>query len=417
MDFSTNRNLAELPATMRSVDIASSKPPPKHTPRTEATVVAGRAMRAALRWFRQFDQYYWLTAFLAARGAQKSTCRLIAMMVFGLGAIPVILIGSSVGPQTPRDRLLAVFIALSCLLMALRWLGRRWPTRTESILCIITGTVCVAVACVITPNPVVGLFGATSFTVLSAYTVVFHTARLLLFTWTAGAAVLGLLAVRVAEQDRALALGSVILVVLLNVFLAFAGRVVIRLTRSNTLPDEMEPLTGLLNRHAFYAKATTLLASRSRDDDRYFVVAVINIDSYSALVGIGGSPAGDRARVNVGRTLRETIRHNAVLAHVAGAEFLIADSFTAADTSPLVERVRAAVAATPSHVTAGIGAVSTPLRPLTACAPNDVLDELIAIATSAMYAARRNGGNQASYVVTPPLTTLDRSDGADGYQA
>jgi hypothetical protein len=95
-------------------------------------------------------------------------------MVFGLGAIPVILIGSSVGPQSPRDRLLAVLVAVSCLLMALRWLGRRWPTRTESILCIITGTACVAVACVITPNPVVGLFGATSFTVLGAYTLVFH---------------------------------------------------------------------------------------------------------------------------------------------------------------------------------------------------------------------------------------------------
>jgi diguanylate cyclase (GGDEF)-like protein len=179
----------------------------------------------------------------------------------------------------------------------------------------------------------------------------------------------------------------------------------------------MEPLTGLLNRHAFYAKATTLLASRSRDDDRYFVVVVINIDSYSALVGMGGSSVGDRTRVDVARALRETIRHNAVLAHVAGAEFLVADSFTAADTSPLVERVRAAVAATPSHVTASIGAVSTPLRPLTHCAPNDVLDELIAIATSAIHAARRNGSNQASYVLTPPLTMLGHSDGADGYQA
>jgi diguanylate cyclase (GGDEF)-like protein len=116
--------------------------------------------------------------------------------------------------------------------------------------------------------------------------------------------------------------------------------VVIRVTRSDALPDEMEPLTGLLNRHAFYAKATTLLASRGRDDDRYFVVVVINIDSYSALVAMTGSSAGDRARVDVARALRETIRHNAVLAHVTGAEFLIADSFAAADTSPLEERVR-----------------------------------------------------------------------------
>ena len=109
------------------------------------------------------------------------------------------------------------------------------------------------------------------------------------------------------------------------------------------------------------------------------------------------------------------IRHNAVLAHVAGAEFLIADSFTAADTSPLIERVRGAVAATASHVTASIGAVSTPLPPLTRHPPNDVLDEVIAIAASAMYAARRNGGNQPSYVLAPPLTVLEHTDGSEGY--
>jgi diguanylate cyclase (GGDEF)-like protein len=374
-------------------------------------------MTAAQRWFRQVDQYYWLTAYLAARGAQGTTCRLVAVMIVGLGAIPVILIGSSVGPQSPRDRLLAVLVTVSCLVMALRWLGRRWPTRTESVLCVFTGTVCMAVACVITTNPVFGLFGATSFAVLGAYIVLFHTARLLLFTWTAGAVVVGLLAVRLAEQDAVLALCSVILVLLLNVFVGFAARVVIRFVRSDTLPDEMEPLTGLFNRDAFYQKAATLLASRSRDDDRYFVIAVINIDSYSALVGVSGSSVGDRARVDVGRALRETIRHNAVLAHIGDAEFLIADSFTAPDPSPLVERVRAAIAATPSHVTASVGAVSTPLLPLTRYAPSDVLDEVIAIATSAMYAARRNGGNQASYAVDPPLAVLDYTDGGEGHHA
>jgi hypothetical protein len=68
---------------------------------------------------------------------------------------------------------------------------------------------------------------------------------------------------RVAEQDTTLALGSVILVVLLNVFLAFAGRVVIRMTRSDTLPDEMEPLTGLLNRHALMSCRGVVSAVRS----------------------------------------------------------------------------------------------------------------------------------------------------------
>ncbi|MEN3319659.1 MAG: hypothetical protein V7643_3060 [Mycobacterium sp.] len=372
-------------------------------------------MRSTPRWLRHVDQYYWFTAYLAARGAQEKASRLIAAMIFGLGVIPLILIGSPVGPEGPRDRLLAVVVTVGCLLMALRWLRRRWPTRTESILCVMAGTTCIAVACLIPANPFYGLFGATSFAVLAAYIVLFHAARLLLITWTVAGAVLVILAMTSAEQDAALALCGVILVVSLNVFVAVAGKVLISLAASNILPDEMEALTGLLNRDAFYQKAATLLASRSRDDDRYFVIVVINIDSYSALVGVSGTSVGDRARVDVGRALRETIRHNVVLAHIADAEFLIADSFTDADPSPLVERVCAAVAATPSHVTASVGAVSTPLRRLTRQAPNDVLDEVIAIATTAMYAARRNGGNQASYVVDPPLTVLDRPNGANGH--
>jgi hypothetical protein len=51
-----------------------------------------------------------------------------------------------------------------------------------------------------------------------------------------------------------------------------------------------------------------------------------------------------------------------------------------------------------------------PLHP-----PNDVLDELIDIAASAMYAAHRNGGKQPCHVLVPPLTALDGTDGSKGY--
>jgi hypothetical protein len=42
--------------------------------------------------------------------------------------------------------------------------------------------------------------------------------------------------------------------------------------------------------------------------------------------------------------------------------------------------------------------VSTPLRPLTDLPPNDVLDEAIARATTAMFQARRRGGNATECV-------------------
>ena len=58
-------------------------------------------------------------------------------------------------------------------------------------------------------------------------------------------------------------------------------------------------------------------------------------------------------------------------------------------------------------MTASIGVVSTALRPLANHPPPDVLDELLNLATSAMYEARRAGGNQYRLLLAPPLTVLD----------
>ena len=68
-------------------------------------------MSAAQRLSHRLDHYYWLTAFLAARGVRITICRVVAAVMFCLGAMPLALIGSSVGPVGPRDRLLAVIVA------------------------------------------------------------------------------------------------------------------------------------------------------------------------------------------------------------------------------------------------------------------------------------------------------------------
>ena len=136
-----------------------------------------------------------------ARGTQTRICRVIAVVMIGLGAIPLALIGSSVGPQGFRDRLVAVIIAACCLVMATFWLKPRWPSRAQSVLCVVIGTVCIAAASVITPSPVVGLFGTTAFAVVAAYTACFHTGRLLTFTWTVAGATVIILAVRLAAPS------------------------------------------------------------------------------------------------------------------------------------------------------------------------------------------------------------------------
>jgi GGDEF domain-containing protein len=75
--------------------------------------------------------------------------------------------------------------------------------------------------------------------------------------------------------------------------------------------------------------------------------------------------------------------------------------------------VRGAITSAPLRLSASIGVVSTPLSPLVAVAPVELLDELLGIATAAMNEVRRDGGNQVRQVMSPALSVLDGRNDAD----
>lgn len=359
---------------------------------------------------RSLDHYYSLTAMLAARGAQTLTSRVIAAILLGLGLLAGLALFSASAAEMSTRRVIWTAVAALALLTGLNWLRRRWPTRTESVILVCGAAVAILVGCLVPKDPAQGVLGATTLTFVIGYAALFHTVRMVAVIMAAGLAAVAYLAVRVAAHDIPQGLISLVLVTMLYVFAAFTCRMVVRLTGVDGGPDGLEPLTGLLNREAFYDQAATLLGSRNRDDDRYFVIAVVNIDSFAAMISMTGAHGGDRARIAAGQALRETVRRDAILGHVGEADFLIADTFTGPDPFPLVERARSSIAATPSGMTASVGVVSTPLRPLTEHPPHEVLDEIVALATTAMYEARRAGGNQVRFVTNPNLSISDDED-------
>jgi len=359
------------------------------------------------------DQYYWLTAFLAAAGMRDRASRTIAAIILTMGAIPLILMVTPQGSRGSSSQLVAAGVAVGCGLMGWRWLRPWWPTSTESKLCGVAGAAVIATACLIQANPLVGLLGATAFSVLNGITALLHSGRLLWVTATVTAATVAVLAIRLAETDAALAVAGVVIVAVSNVFIAVFVRMALKLVEARMLDPEVEPLTGLFTRHAFDEQFATLIGSRSRDDDRYLIVLVANLDGFSVVTDMGGAAASNRTRVAVAQRLRETIRRDALVAHVDDAEFLVADLFPKADPSPLAERVRGAITSAPMRLSASVGVVSTPLSPLVGVAPAELLDELLGIAADAMNEARRDGGNQVRQVMSPALSTLDGREGGD----
>ncbi|MGE2735476.1 diguanylate cyclase domain-containing protein [Mycolicibacterium vaccae] len=341
---------------------------------------------------------------------QASASRLIAISLAVFGLVPLALVVSGQVAQTAVLNIVAGVIAVAALLSGALWLRDRWPTRVQSLACAAVGCVVVAMTALTASDPLFGFLSLTVFVLISVYVVSFHTARLLALTWAVLFAVTAVLFMRVVGEQTALAVTSALVILLVNLFAAYSFRLLVRLVEPEADHADIEQLTGLRHRDAFYRDVATLLASRSRSDDKYLVVVAVNIDSFSLLLGLSGAGGGNRARVTVGQALRETVRHNAIVAHVSDDDFLVADSFTTADASPLVERIRGAISATPQKLTASIGVVCTPLPPLAAEPPDEVLDKLIAIATQAIEQARMAGGNQVRYVLRP---SLEDGDGGD----
>lgn len=336
----------------------------------------------------------------------------MATTVIILGIAQLVMMLTPQGPRGLTERVLSTGVAAGSVVIASLWLRPWWPTRRQSVLCGVLAAFCIAVGCLIMANPVIGLFGCIAFAVVNEIARLLHSGRLLTVTGTVTAVTVGVLAVRVGQMDTALAVAGAVVVGIVNVVATAVPKVMVDVVGAQALNDEIEPLTGLLSRRGFEAQLATLIGARTRDDDRYLVVLLVSIDSFSMITGMRGEVGGKRARVTVAQGLRECVRRNAIVGHLPEAEFVIAELFTTPDPTPLAERVRGAMTAAPIRLTASVGAVSTPLRPLSGVPPPELLDEILSIAGEAVQGVRQDGGNGFVHISSPELDVTGRADGA-----
>ncbi|MCF6390713.1 GGDEF domain-containing protein [Mycobacterium sp. MBM] len=366
------------------------------------------------RWRHGGDHYEWLTSYLAARELQVATSRVVAWMIGSLGALSVLVIAASTGSGRPYRPAIAALLFVACAVMVALWLRSDWPSRRQSQSCLVLGTVLISAVCLLEPDPVLGLLISSAFTVATAYAMFFHSRTWLGPIWAVQAVTLLVLGWRLMDSGYGLALAGVAFVALISSFVAFACELVLRIIGSEKPHGEIEPLTGLPNRQSFYDSVATLIGSRSRRDDRYLILIVVNLDSFSLLTAMSGKAGGNKARVAIGQRLRETVRGDAVIGALGEAEYLVADVFTTPDPTPLAERILGTIKSAPFQLTASLGVVSTPLKPLTGQGSHDVLDELVTIGTNAMYEARKSGGNQMRLLLSPALATVE-DDGPEDH--
>ena len=171
------------------------------------------------------------------------------------------------------------------------------------------------------------------------------------------------------------------------------------LLRTEQIVAATDPLTGVLNRRAFFERLRTTLADRERTN---IAVCLVDLDRFKSVNDTAGHAAGDAVLVAVAQALGTALRETDTVARLGGDEFavLAAGPHVAPNTRDVAERLRDAVACAglAAGVTASIGAV-VPMA-------GESLQNLLHRADMAMYEAKNRGGNGVAFgAADPPFST------------
>jgi diguanylate cyclase (GGDEF)-like protein len=153
-------------------------------------------------------------------------------------------------------------------------------------------------------------------------------------------------------------------------------------------------LTGLANRRACEEALSAEIARADRMGTP-FALVVADLDDFKLVNDNHGHPAGDVVLREFAAVLLESVRESDLAGRFGGEEFVLLLSGTSAEgAAELAERVRIrlsqrtilAPSGAPIRITASFGVAGFPEQP--------GVDELVAAADAALYAAKRGGKNR-----------------------
>ena len=155
--------------------------------------------------------------------------------------------------------------------------------------------------------------------------------------------------------------------------------------------SRIDELTGLFNRRHFEEQLNRGIAFHSRYGG-VFSLLLLDLDGFKTYNDIYGHPSGDEVLRQIGRTVKNSIRGADQAFRYGGDEFVvILPQTTVDDAYAVAERVRTQIdtemKARETAVTCSVGLASYPSDGL-------MSSELVTSADTALYYAKRTGGNR-----------------------
>lgn len=169
---------------------------------------------------------------------------------------------------------------------------------------------------------------------------------------------------------------------------------------------QMDPLTGLNNRRAFYDKTGALWSHAIRHGHPTSVM-LLDIDLFKQVNDAYGHAHGDEVLKATAAILRQSIRLGDVLARWGGEEFIVFLPETDRDeATKLAERLRTAIAAMRVPHESGASAVTASFGIAQRAPAHLTLDALIAAADECLYQSKQQGRNRVTACQSEQVLSL-----------
>jgi len=198
---------------------------------------------------------------------------------------------------------------------------------------------------------------------------------------------------------RAVEIGMMVDATLLALALAYQLRVGQEEKLRAERLAQLDPLTGLNNRRAFYDKTSPLWAHVNRHG-HVASVMLLDIDHFKQLNDHYGHAHGDEVLKVLANILRHSVRQGDVLARWGGEEFIVFLPETGQEAAlSLAERLRTEFGETPVQHAAGATLVTASFGIAEKTDHHLTLDALIAAADECLYQSKQNGRNRVTCAV------------------
>ncbi|AYJ48876.1 GGDEF domain-containing protein [Rhodococcus sp. P1Y] len=341
------------------------------------------------RWWTQPSDFAWTTAYHRTNPILQRAHIAVGIWCLLYSALCVLAAHTPAGIGEPSEYAAGYMLAGIAGIVGAAWIRGPWPSETVSKMFVVYLEASSAGALLMLSDPMVALPCAAALGVNGSYIAAFHSPKLFFGHQSWAIVISGILFTRaVTAPDADVVLASAYLVMLTLVLFSapILTQSLLVLLRRDAATAFFDPLTGLRNRRGLAAALTeTLPAGGSA------AVVVIDIDNFKKVNDRYGHAQGDAVLRRTASAISGTFAAPAITARTGGEEFAVLTFVEPAAAFAFADTLRIALAdgvGSDPAVTVSIGIAHTTANTLPAS-----YDQVCRWADTAMYAAKRAGGN------------------------